>query len=189
MNCKRVFALLAALSGAFFVSDAGAADSGFYLGGGIGEGTIRVDPANPNSAGTLNFDSDATSYKLFAGYRFAALPLLDFALEAGYIDFGKPSQTSLGQRIDYKLQGVDAAALAILALGPVDLYGKLGGLYWKAERNIGGATASKTGSNAFHGFGVGTRIGALGLRAEYERFDAWDLDRLEMYSLNALIQF
>ena len=189
MKRIRPLAVLAALAGALFVCSARAADGGFYLGGGIGEGTIRVDPANPNGAGNLNFDSDATSYKLFAGYRFAPLPLLNFALEAGYIDFGRPSQTSLGQRIEYKLQGADAAALAILPVGPVDLYGKLGALYWNADRNVGGSTSSKTGSNAFYGVGLGLRLGGLGLRAEYERFEAWDLDRLEMYSLSALFQF
>jgi hypothetical protein len=189
MNRIRSAALLAAFVGAFFVSSASAADGGFYLGIGAGQGTIRDNPDNPNGAGTINFDSEDTSYKLFAGYRLGALPLLDFAFEGGYIDFGKPSQSSSGQRVEYKLHGFDGAALAIFPLGPVDLYGKLGALYWSSDKTIGGSTSSKTGSSAFYGVGVGLRLGALGLRAEYERFDIGELDRVEMYSLNALFQF
>ncbi|HJY76352.1 MAG TPA: outer membrane beta-barrel protein [Burkholderiales bacterium] len=192
MNGTRSPALLAVLGvlvGALFISSASAADSGFYLGIGAGQGKIRDDPASPSGIGTVNFDAEDTSYKLFAGYRLGALPFLDFAFEGGYMDFGKPSQTFSGQRVEYKLHGFDAAGLAIFPLGPIDLYGKLGALSWSSDKTIGGSTASKTGSNAFYGVGVGLRLGALGLRAEYERFDIGDLDRVEMYSLNALIQF
>ncbi|HEY1290062.1 MAG TPA: outer membrane beta-barrel protein [Burkholderiales bacterium] len=181
--------MVAVLASVLFISSASAADSGLYLGIGAGQGTIRDHPDNPNGIGTISFDAEDTSYKLFAGYRLGALPFLDFAFEGSYIDFGKPSQTSSGQRVEYKLHGFDAAGLAIFPLGPVDLYGKLGALYWSSDKTLGGSTASKTGSNAFYGVGVGLRLGALGLRAEYERFDIGDLDRVEMYSLSALIKF
>ena len=63
----RSAALLAALAGALSISSADAAEAGFYVGIGAGQGTIRDNPNNPNGMGTLDFDAEDMSYKLFAG--------------------------------------------------------------------------------------------------------------------------
>ena len=161
---------------------ASGADSGIYLGAGIGRGRIEDNK--------LAFDSKDTAYKGFAGYRFGGLPLFDVAVELGYTNFGHPAQTtSLGQNVEYKLRGATAAGLLIVPFGPIDLFGKAGGVRLSSEKIIDGTATSKSGSNALFGAGVGLRLGKLGLRAEYEYFDVKGVDRTEMLSVSAIFQF
>ena len=168
---------------------ANAADSGFYLGIGTSYAEFKDQTANPNGSGTIGFDASSNGYKIFGGYRLKAIPLLDFAGEAGYHYFGKASQTVLGQNVEYKMQGASAAGLVILPLGPVDFFGKGGAIYSSLDKNIGGTASSKTGTNAFYGAGIGFHIGRFGIRAEYEYFDVSNLNRAQMYSLSGVFQF
>jgi len=186
---RKTSALIAASASALWLASASAADSGFYLGAGVGQTQIRDDTSNPNGAGTINFDARDTSYKAFGGYRLKAIPILDFAGEAGYIYFGKPSSTILGQNVEYKVQGASAAGLVIFPLGPVDFFGKGGVLYSSVDKNIGGSSTSKTGTGALYGAGVGLKLGMFGIRFEYEYFDVSNLNRLQMYSVSGVVQF
>ena len=159
------------------------ADSGLYLGGGIGQATIR----DSTSAG--EFDADNAAYKAFVGYRLGALPFMDLAAEGGYVNFGKPSQTLGGQNAEVKVHGPYAAALLIFPIGPIDLYGKLGIINAKTESHLGATSSSRSGTDAFYGAGVGFRIWKIGMRAEYERYQIRDVDRVQMFSISALFQF
>jgi hypothetical protein len=172
-----------------WMSCAAATDSGFYIGAGAGQTNIQDDTTNPNGAGTINFDARNTAYKAFAGYRLSGLLLFDFAAEAGYVHFGNPSGTALGQSVEYKVQGTNAAGLLIFPLGPMDFFGKAGAMYSTVDKNIGGTTSSKTSTNPFYGAGIGFRIGKFGIRAEYEYFDVSNLNRLQMYSVSGVYQF
>jgi OOP family OmpA-OmpF porin len=160
------------------------AADGLYLGAGIGVATVRDDI---ETGGT--FDADDGSYRAFAGWRWDAVPLVDLALEAAYTEFGKPSQNVAGQEARYKLRGPSAAGLLILPLGPFDLYGKAGFLWWSLDRDLGASSLSRSGSDPFFGAGVGFYLWKIGIRAEYERFQIKDVDRVEMISVNALCQF
>jgi hypothetical protein len=168
--------------GGLWISEAGAA-SGLYLGAGLGQATIKDD------TGSGNFNSSDAAYKVFAGYRFNLIPIIDLAAEVGYNDFGKPSQDVGGQNVQFKLHGPDAAGLLIFPLGPLDLYGKVGVLAWSVDASAGGTSSSKTGSDPFYGIGIGFQIWKIGIRAEYERYKVKDVDQVQMYSLNALFQF
>lgn len=168
---------------------AGAADSGIYIGAGVGQGHIRDQTADPAGGGTISFDAKEHAYKGFVGYRFGALPIFDVALEAGYTKFGNAAQTSLGQDINYKLHGATGAALLIFPLGPIDLIGKAGAIRWSVDKSIGGTDTSKTGTAGFVGAGVGMRVWKLGLRAEYEYFDVKNIHGAEMVSVSAILQF
>src|SRR5215831_19116139 len=139
---KRILSLVlaAALSGGVCVSHAYAA-SGLYLGAGLGHSSVKAD----TGAGTL--DTTDTAYKAFVGYRFNMIPIIDLAVEGGYTDFGKPSQTLAGQNIQFKLHGYNAAGLLIFPLGPFDLYGKVGMLSWSADSSGGGTSSSTTGTD------------------------------------------
>src|SRR5690348_11552817 len=75
-----------------------AAESGFYLGGGVGQSTFKEDSSS------INFDENATAWKVFAGYRIGALPILDFAGELTYRDFGHPDKAGA----EFKAKGGDA---------------------------------------------------------------------------------
>jgi OmpA-like transmembrane domain len=157
------------------------AADGLYIGAGIGLATVRDDV----NAETL--DADDAAYRGFVGWRFDALPVIDLAVEGAYTNFGKPSQTLGGQNVEYKLTGASLAGLLILPLGPVDLYGKGGVISWRLERS--NDTQSRSGSDPFYGVGLGFYLWKVGFRAEYERFQVKDVDRLEMFSVNALFQF
>jgi hypothetical protein len=179
MNRKLPVIVAGALLG-LFVSQLHA--EGLYLGAAIGKAGIK------DNINTETFDSNDAAYKAFIGWRFK-VPIVDLAIEGAYTDFGKPSQTVGAQRVETKLHGPSLAGLAILPLGPIDLYGKAGAINWSADTTIGGSTTSKSGTDTFYGLGVGFTIWKLGLRAEYERFQVKDVDRVDLFSLSALFQF
>jgi hypothetical protein len=155
---------------------------GLYIGAGIGKAGIK------DNINTDTFDSDDAAYKAFIGWRFK-VPIVDLAIEGAYTDFGKPSQTVGSQRVETKLHGPSLAGLVILPLGPIDLYGKAGAMNWSADTTIGSSTTSKSGTDLFYGLGAGFYIWKLGFRAEYERFQIKEIDRVDLFSLSALFQF
>ena len=159
------------------------AADGLYLGAGIGVATVK-DQVN-----TETFDSDDASFKAFVGWRFDLVPVIDLAVEAAYTEFGRPSQRLAGQDVRFKLKGPSLAGLLIFPMGPVDLFGKAGVIEWKSDREVAGTTSSSSGTDAFYGAGVGFTVWKIGVRAEYERYQIKDIDRVDMFSLSALFQF
>ena len=112
-------ALLAAL--ALAASPAMAADNGIYLGASIGASGVEDDE--------LDFDGDATGYKVIAGWRF-----LDWlAVEGNYVDFGSADDTVLGERVEADVDGLSLSAVLFVPLGPVDLFGRVGAVDWNAD--------------------------------------------------------
>jgi len=180
---RKVFIVGAAALLAGLCSLPAGATGGLYLGGGVGTAAVKED----TSAGTL--DADNAGYKAFVGYRFDQVPIVDLAVEGGYANFGEPSQTVGGQELKLKLHGAYAAGLLIFPIGPVDLYGKGGAYNWKSELSVGGSTSSRSGTDPFYGVGAGFYVWKIGIRAEYERYQVKDVDRVEMFSINALFQF
>jgi hypothetical protein len=181
--------MLAVMLSGLCSAHANAADSGLYIGGGIGSTTFKDDPANPSGSGNLNFDSSANLARAFIGYRLTVIPLIDLAAEAGYNDFGKPSQTVNGQNLSYKLTGADAAGLVIFPLGPLDLYGKAGVLSYSADKNVGGTTTNKSGTSALYGVGIGVKVWKLGIRAEYDYYNVSNINKVQGYAVDVLFQF
>jgi opacity protein-like surface antigen len=175
MNRILSVTLSAVLLTGLCISRADAA-SGLYVGAGVGQSTIK------DNTPSGNVDANDTAYKAFVGYRFNMIPIIDLAVEGGYTDFGKPTQSN----VEFKLHGYNAAGLLIFPLGPIDLYGKVGMLSWSASAT---GTSSTTGTDPFYGIGAGFYIWKIGIRAEYERYQIKDVDRVDMYSLNALFQF
>ena len=182
MTVRRWAILVGVVLGNLNVSQLHAAD-GLYLGAGVGAATVK------DSFNTATFDADDLAYRAFVGWRFNKVPVIDLAVEAAYTNFGKPSQTIAAQKVEFKLAGPSVAGLLILPLGPIDLYAKGGVIDWKADQTVDGSTTSRSGTDAFYGVGLGFYLWKLGFRAEYERFQIKDIDRVEMFSLNALFQF
>ena len=154
------------------------AASGLYLGAGLGQSSVKADL----SGQTL--DATDTAYKAFVGYRFNMIPIIDLAVEGGYTDFGKPSQTINNTNVQFKLHGYNAAGLLIFPLGPFDLYGKVGMLRWTADSG-----SSTTGTDPFYGLGAAFYFWKIGVRAEAEQYKIKDTDRVMLYSVSALFQF
>ena len=98
MDMKLPKPLLAAVALVFSLTPFMAnADSGFYVGGGIGGATLEADVGDIDFGGLTSFDEDDTGFKVFAGYNFD-LPVVNLGIEAGYVDFGAPEiDTALGQ--------------------------------------------------------------------------------------------
>lgn len=188
---SRLFRIPALALAAALPLAAGAAESGLYVGVGSGQAEIHEESAAPG--GPVDFTARNPLYRGFIGYRLSGLrspiPFLDLAGEAGYVDYGRSSQTAQGQNVQLHLHGLFASALLIFPISIVDLYARGGVLNWYSYKNIGGASSDKSGSNALYGGGIGLRIGKIGLRSEYERVDVSDLKRVEAYTVSVVIQF
>lgn len=186
MNTGTLKPRLAALALVFGLAPfAAVADSGFYVGGGLGGATLEADDLD--FIGLTSLDEDDTAYKLFAGYNFD-LPVVNLGVELGYVDFGKPEiDTNFGQ-IELDPTGVNLWGIAGVDAGPIDLFAKLGYITWDVEATGLGTSDSDDGSDMGYGVGLGFGLGGIKIRGEYEMYDIEDAD-LSMLSLSILYQF
>lgn len=145
------------------------ADSGFYIGGSVGQAGIEISDGDP--VVPLSFDEDDMGYKVFAGYNFQ-FTILSVGLEAGYVNFGKPSADVLGSQLEIEATGINAFGVVGLALGPIGVFGKYGVMSWDADGTIDGLPDfSEDGSEPMYGIGAKIGFGSLDLRLEYEAID------------------
>ncbi|MDX2437683.1 MAG: outer membrane beta-barrel protein [Acidobacteriota bacterium] len=188
---KIVLAIVLVLAAT--AAPATATDKGFYIGGSIGGSSLDINDFDTD-LGDLSFSDGDTTYKIFAGYR-----ILDFlAVEAGYVDFGNPSDT-VGTveddpiKVDIGLTGWDAFALGILPIGPVDVFAKIGLISWDADilATLGDLVDadSDSGTDVAYGLGVALRLGSFAVRIEGELFDVDGADDLYMLSAGATFTF
>jgi hypothetical protein len=150
------------------------ADSGFYIGAGVGDASIKDS----------SFDASDSAYKIFGGYNIGFIPLVDFAVEASYVDFGKPS-TSAGS---VEATGLNAFGLAGLSFGPFGIFDKAGMLSWDSDATFGALNTSESGSDPAYGLGARFAIGSFSVRAEYEVYDLDGAD-LDMVSVSGAYTF
>jgi opacity protein-like surface antigen len=164
-----------------------AADNGIYLGAGVTRSSIDTsDGFIERSTNGFGLHDHDNGYKLIAGFR----PLDWLAVETNYIDFGKVHDTNPGGTFDasYKLRGVDAFAVGMFALPFVDLYAKAGLIRWDAKASVSSVASlfnrhSDDGTDFAYGAGVQARLGSLGGRLEYERFNVPNTDKVAALSL------
>jgi hypothetical protein len=173
------------------VIPASAADNGFYLGASIGGSSIDVSDFD-EELGDLDFSDGDFAYKLFAGYRLMSF----FGVEGGYVDLGSPSDT-VGDMNDINVKigvtGWDAFAVGFLPIGPVDIFAKVGLISWDADIRAAFNDLvehdSDSGNDAVWGVGVAFRLGSFGVRAEGERFDIGNADKVYMFSVGGTFTF
>lgn len=166
MNMKFAAAtVLGLLSLAALAPTAAAADNGFYLGAGITDTQFDIKDVGNGSL-------DDNSFKVIAGVR----PLDWLAFEANYLDLGGESDG--GVKID--TQAVTLSGLLMAEVGIVDLYARLGVAKWDADFSSTqlNFSDSDNGWEPTYGVGVGVHFGSIGVRAEYERFEAKLFDEL-----------
>lgn len=157
-------------------------DSGFYLGGSIGNSS-----ADESSDGAALDDSD-TGYKVFGGYNFGLVPLVDLALEASYLDFGTQTGDVIGEKFDVSSTGLMASALVGLNFGPFGMFAKAGVLDWESDVKVLGFGDTVSGTDPAYGVGAKFQLGSFQLRAEYEVLDLDGLD-MDFYSVGAAYTF
>ena len=144
----------------------------FYVGAAYGNTTLKADVS------TIDFDASDPGWKVYAGYRFLKL----FGVEGSYVDMGSPAEGSL----ELDATGWDAFGVGILPIGPVDLFAKVGAVNWDVKAKGSG---SDSGTDMAYGVGVGFHISKIGIRAEWEKFDAKEVDSLYMISLGVEWRF
>lgn len=163
MNMKfAAIAALGTLSLAAIAPQAAAADNGFYIGAGITQTEFDIDDFGSEGL-------DDNSFKLIAGFR----PLDWLAIEANYIDLGGESFSDpLVGDVSVDTTALTISGLAIAEFSVIDLYARLGLANWKVDVDTDFGGGSDDGWEPTFGVGVGAHFGSLGLRAEYETFDA-----------------
>ncbi|HKQ14163.1 MAG TPA: porin family protein [Steroidobacteraceae bacterium] len=186
MNRAFVFAMVVAgaSAGSLACSSAFAQgpdenDEGFYLGGGVGQFNLKLDDVNQTDEAIQRLDDSDTSWKAFAGWRMNPY----FSLELAYVDFGSPSQrttTASGSGGDFSasISGFEPSILGTIPLGPVELFGKVGYLFYDVDASVDldngpGFDSSSSESDFTYGGGVGmTFFQRLNARLEYQRIDS-----------------
>lgn len=167
-------ATIAALTLSLASLPALAADNGFYIGAGAGQGAVEVQESG------FDFDGDDTAYKIIAGFR----PLDFFAVEVNYIDLGTAEDTVGGVNIQADTSGVDAFAVLFLPISAVDLFAKAGFISWQQDVSVSGfGSVDESGEDLAYGVGAQVRFGSLAGRLEYERFEIQDTNTVDMISL------
>jgi OOP family OmpA-OmpF porin len=141
-----------------------AQDTGFYAG--VGAGQALVDERG--------YDDEDTAFSAFGGYQFHR----NFALEAGYTDFGKLEPRATGA--DLELSSTYLTAVGILPFTErFSGYAKAGFQRWDLDRAIPGltGTAKDDGTDPVYGLGLQYRFNdQVALRGEYTRSEVEDLD-------------
>jgi hypothetical protein len=177
MNSVQLIATSTLLTAALASGPAFAgADSGFYLGAGVGQASVGDINVGGSGGGSFNFDGDDTGYKAIVGFNFGWIPLIDLAVEGSYIDFGKADDA--GIKVD--ADALAAFGVAGVNLGPIGVFGKVGAVNWDAKVSGEGGSADDDGTDPAYGIGARFQIGSFQIRAEYELFDidAADVDFL-----------
>lgn len=159
---------------------------GLYIGGGIGTGNIEDAGGNPDGT---TFDESDAAWKAFVGYRFDLLPVVSVSAEAGYRNLGTPDTSVAGTPVEYRVSGLDYAALAGFGLGPVEVFGRLGGMAYDLKKSVAGLSRSFTGHAPVYGIGARMSLFGIGVRAEYEIIDIDMLDDVSMISVSAFYEF
>jgi opacity protein-like surface antigen len=156
-------------------------ESGPYIGGSLGQAWLDV------SEDDVDFDDDDWGYKIFAGYNFSIITLLDLAVEGSYVDFGEASSAEILDQ-DVGIIGWDLFGLACLNLGPIGVFGKVGQILWDSDSDAIQDFLDDSGNDMAYGIGVKFQIASFGVRAEYESFDI-DIADVGFLSLGVSLTF
>jgi hypothetical protein len=176
----------AALLASLLFTPAAFADSGFFVGGSVGNAALSFSDVEFGSDG---FDDSDSAYKGFVGFIFD-LPVVDFGIEAAYVDFGAQSDTSIfAEENQVDVTGLSAFGTIGMDWGLFGVFAKAGLVQWDAELSLDNVRlGGDDGSDSAYGLGFRFSFSSVELRAEYEQFDIEDAD-LDMVSIGVLWRF
>jgi hypothetical protein len=186
-----------ALAGASTTALSADNDSGFYIGGGVGQFNVQIDDVDDTNNALERLDDDDTAWKAFGGYRFN--PYL--SLELAYIDFGNPNgrASASGSSGDYSvdLSGLAPYVIGTIPLGPIELFGKVGYYFYDVDLTADiddplspDFDSSTSDEDLLYGFGAGvTFFEHLHARLEYEKIDSDVLDDADAIWLSGAWRF
>lgn len=162
-------------------------DHGLYLGAGLGQFNVKVDDVGDAASAAADFDSDDSTLKVFAGWRFNPF----IALELDYMDLGKPEDTVAGTKIDAQINGFAPFLIGTLPVGPFEVFGKVGYYFYDIEINAQDlGSLDDSDEDLVYGVGAGiTLFERLHARLEYEIIDISDVDEANALWLSAAYRF
>lgn len=193
-NIKPVLALIALLAAA---APAAAQEKALYAGGSLGYGQYK----DTCKRLLIPCDDQEVAWRGFAGYQFNR----HFSAELGYGNLGEVTGSGLlpSGAATYKLE---TRAWDLSALGHIPIAGRLDALVrlgvYRArmtedqEGGFGTLRAGTTNSGLTYGAGLGYALGAIGLRAEWHRYEnvgGSDIvageDDIDVFNFGVLIRF
>jgi hypothetical protein len=189
---KQGMVIGAALAGAlaFVAAPAFAADddhdSGFYLGGALGDFSANYHSSDDVQDTHLNFDSnDAT--RILGGWRFN--PYLSVQLD--YSDFGRSTTAASELGLTTTSDAWTPSVIGTLPLGPVELFAKIGESFYNVTANNNtGRLVDSSDHDPVYGVGIGiTVVKRLNLSLEYERIKMNSYADADAVWLNAAWRF
>ena len=171
-------------------------DEGFYIGGGVGQFNLKLDDIDQTDEAIETLDDSDTSWKAFAGWRMNPY----FSLELAYVDFGTPSQratTASGSGGDFRasISGFEPSILGTIPLGPVELFGKVGYLFYDVDASVDldngpDFDSSSSESDFTYGAGIGmTFFERLNARLEYQRIESDVVDDADAFWFSGAWRF
>jgi hypothetical protein len=118
-------------------------------------------------------------------------PLDWLAVEGNYVDLGSADDDVLGEKVESDIDGIALSAVGFLPVGPVDVFARVGVIDWDAEIAVPDLDfrAKDDGTDLAYGVGTQFRVWGLSLRAEYERFDIGEADKVDMLSVGLTYTF
>jgi OOP family OmpA-OmpF porin len=163
-------------------------EPGFYVGAGVGSGTLDFDQNDFTVAGV---DDSDTAFKVYAGYTFNEF----ISVEAAYIDAGQPTEKINGVSLQYDLSAVNVSVIGHLPLTEsFELFGKAGlaSYDYDAVLSFNGLTVDggdDSDQDVSYGFGATYSFaGPFEIRGEYE-FIEIDSGSYDVVSLSGVYKF
>jgi len=169
-----------------------AQDTGFYLGGSIGQSQFDVDTGQLSALGAtgISTDDSDSGWKIFGGYQFNKT----WGLEVGYVDFGKVGiKGTAGGPFTVNL---DLTAFTVAGTGTVPLanafsaFGKAGLYIWDSKASSSGTIVAtgNDGTDLMLGAGVLYNLSKnVAIQGEIEYF-AGD-DTVTLFSIGLRFKF
>ncbi len=164
---------------------------GFYLGAGVGDFSSALDEINSlddvDDVG-IDFSDGDKAKKIFAGCRFNRF----VSVQADFVDFGEASGfVSTSAQGTSDVQGIAPSIVGTLPLGPVELFGRVGMMFYEVDLNLtGGRIIDESGEDLLWAGGLGIDIGErFNIRLEYEEIDIAELDEADALWLNVAWKF
>jgi hypothetical protein len=172
-----------------------AAEPGWYVGAAYADVSSDINEfADGMDAHTVR---DDRGFKLIGGYQ--AFEWLAF--EADYADLGNAvgnadiaciPEEQCGGEFDMEARAWSIAALASFAVGPVDLFARVGLSSWETKVTFPwtppGMSAEMNGTDPAYGIGIRANFRAMAFRLEFERQDL-GANRMRLMTLGATYTF
>jgi OOP family OmpA-OmpF porin len=190
--------LLAFIAASFLAAPAFAQspDSGFYVGGHLGQAEGRDACNDFSGVPGVSCDDKDTAWRILGGYQFNR----NLSIEGAYTDLGELSATGPGGSVS-----AEASALELVGVGSFpltnrfSLYGKAGVYRGEVEGRLDTAlvTGSDKDENTDFTYGAGVKFDMtqnVALRAEWQRYndmggdDTTETD-VDVLSVGAIFKF